>query len=175
MAEAKYLYLIIISTTLLSDQPILTLSKAEVEEELQYDRPSGLYVIFANAITMRNLNRLADLIASYGVEINDIHDGNGNTPLLLAADQNEPDMIEQLIVAGADMNRATTDARHEAPLHRAARLGNLAAVNKLLELGPTYGLDLNQLNGAHQTPLDIADAGAVPALIAANAHYYNEL
>ena len=70
-------------------------------------------------------------------------DSDGMTPLHLAANKGEMEMVHLLIKAGADVNLSTRDKEPWKPIHYAVRYGDLKMVELLLDAGakidvPTY-------------------------------------
>jgi len=74
----------------------------------------------------------------------------GHTPLLSAATENRIEIMELLLISGADPNHK--NAQDVAPLHLAASMGHLPAVQLLVQ----YGADINLTTTAGSTPLDVA-------------------
>ncbi len=81
-------------------------------------------------------------------------DGDGLTPLHLAAERGYTEAVEALLAAGADVNAKDVDGR--TPLHWAAIHGQTAAVEALIEAGGVY---VHQ--GATLTAPALAEAGSV--------------
>ena len=85
-----------------------------------------------------------------GVEVDRARVDSGTTPLLVAADQNFPDMVELLLEHRADVEKA----KHNGftPLLVSAQYGNLKITNILLE----KRADINKAAKEGQTPLLMA-------------------
>ena len=84
-----------------------------------------------------------------GTDVN-AKDEDGYTPLHFAVANDDKELAELLIAAGADMN-AKTDMFEETPLHVAVVLGN----KEIVELLIAKGADVNSMNENGQTPLDL--------------------
>jgi ankyrin repeat protein len=98
-------------------------------------------------------------------------DANYKTPLFLAAEQGQPQVVEVLLAAGADF--LYPDIKGLSPLHAAAAKGHSGVVKALAAARPTYQHLNNSNNLQGMTPLCCAakagHAGAVKALIEAGA------
>lgn len=75
---------------------------------------------------------------------------NGKTPLVLAIENNKPEIVEELCNLGADVNRPMESG--ETALHMAVYYGNFRIVNLLLNCGA----DVTVGAGSKLTPLDNA-------------------
>jgi len=75
---------------------------------------------------------------------------NGKTPLILALENNKPEIVEALCNLGADINRPMRNG--ETALHLAVYFGNYRIVNQLLNCGA----DVTVGAGSIMTPLDYA-------------------
>jgi ankyrin repeat protein len=80
----------------------------------------------------------------------DIHNKNGLTPLALAIQYRNKKGLKLLLDAGANME--ITVLEDQTALHIACQLGNLPAVEALLQ----HGCQTSRLNGRGQTPKDVA-------------------
>jgi len=90
---------------------------------------------------------------------------NGQTPLLAAADINDPEFIRILVSLGAKKNIKSTDKFGETPLIKAARLHMHLVVKELLK--PVEGND---------TDINATDAnGNTALLVAQNNEVFHEL
>jgi ankyrin repeat protein len=74
----------------------------------------------------------------------------GDTPLHLAALENQVEAIQKLVLLGADVN--SQNQLGYTPLHYAVMEGNRKAVKKLLMLGA----DVKAVNGEGRTPVQEA-------------------
>ena len=91
-----------------------------------------------------------------GVEVDRARVDSGTTPLLVAADQNFPDMVELLLEHRADVNKASK--RGMTPLIRATYSGHKEVVMTLLAAGPDKAvttrwgtaLSIARENGFHE-------------------------
>jgi ankyrin repeat protein len=90
------------------------------------------------AVSLGKKETIQYLLEQKGIDI-DQADKKGQTPLLIAIEQKNQLLIDQLLEKGADVNK--TDKKGETPLFIAVRKGNKAIMNKLLE---------KQANIAHQ-------------------------
>jgi len=80
----------------------------------------------------------------------DIHNEDDLTPLALAIQYRNAEGLKLLLDAGANMEIAVMEG--ETALHIACQLGNLSAVEALLQ----HGCQTWRLNGQGQTPKDVA-------------------
>ena len=71
------------------------------------------------------------------------------TPIHLAAEEGQTDMIKCLLSHGVDVNSPTKGANHITPLHMAAAKGRASAVETLI----ASGADVNAGDLARKTPL----------------------
>jgi ankyrin repeat protein len=101
---------------------------------------------------------LVSLLVSRGADVN-AQDGNGGTPLTVAAQANNENIINTLLVAHADPNAGRSSA-----LGLAAGQGNLAMLDQLL----AYGTNLD-LTGALEAAVQNGRADAVTRLIQSKA------
>ena len=85
-----------------------------------------------------------------GVEVDRARADSGSTPLLLAADQNLPDMVELLLELRADVEKAQHDGF--TPLLMSAQMGTTKITEILLE----KRADINKAVKRGQTPLFMA-------------------
>ncbi len=93
------------------------------------DKVSDPQDIFS-AIVQKDFNKLRWFIQN-GSNVNAHATGGGKTPLHLAVQTHQEEMVDLLIEAKADVN-ATTKTQ-TAPLHVAAQNGNSVIINKLLD------------------------------------------
>lgn len=90
---------------------------------------------------------LIDQLLAAGVSV-DITTRHGKTPLMYAAENDHPQVVEQLIERGASIRGVATDGT--TLLHAAAFSGNESLIKRLL----TIDFDINQRNITHgHTPL----------------------
>jgi hypothetical protein len=93
------------------------------------------------------------LVTELGADVNKAHKHDGSTPVMMAAEYDRLDVLEFLLKANADVNRADTEGF--SPLFWAAKLGSLSVVRCLLK----YGANINQADNAGITPLMVASFG----------------
>jgi ankyrin repeat protein len=85
-----------------------------------------------------SLATLAGRLIAGGAEVDAAHPGDGLTPMCIACEHGNVAMVERLIVAGADVNKAGVDG--STPLHLAAEAGHADVVAVLIDAA---GVDLN--------------------------------
>ena len=85
----------------------------------------------------------------------DVSDWGGFTALLNATLYNRTDVIERLVLEGADVNRQDRYNK-DTPLHFAAQYNKTESVRLLLD----NGADINLKNDDNKTPLDVARKGS---------------
>jgi ankyrin repeat protein len=84
---------------------------------------------------------------------------DGWTPLHLASFFGHPDVVEILLVRGADINARSANSMTNTPLHAAVAGGRVEAALALIDAGA----EVNAADGGGHTPLHIAaEAGYVP-------------
>lgn len=81
---------------------------------------------------------MVELLLQHGVYIDTVGD-EGTTPLMLAVETKKPDVVEQLLKAGANTN--AQDFRGFTALHRAAEMGEIASVRLLRSFGARSDID----------------------------------
>lgn len=101
---------------------------------------------------------IAEMLLNHGPDILDQRDADHFTPLHDASAQNKPDMVERLIVAGADVNAKTK--KGATPLHLAAGSNALDAAEVLLRADA-----LAVFNHAKETPLMVAQIEGHTAMV----------
>jgi len=82
----------------------------------------------------------------------DFADPGGFTPLKLAVGESHLDVIEHLLLRGADIGYRCASDGGSTVLHTAAAYGRVECIHSLL----LYGADRNAKNDNGQTPFDIA-------------------
>lgn len=112
------------------------------------------------------LFEVAHLLIDYGADVNAVrvtaeYDASNYTPLSLACDWEEADLIARLLAAGADVNADLKGS--PTALHSACEQGNLDIVAMLLE----RGADLEAADSEGETPLDYDRTGTVARFIRA--------
>ena len=97
-------------------------------------------------------------VKTVGEVVNDVvnvHDEDGNTPLIIASGQGYLEIVEFLIASGADLNQTSTDNGGHPPGHTAlimsSRNGHLKVVKALI----AAGADVNAENYSGATALII--------------------
>ena len=93
------------------------------------------------------------MLLARGAEVNALNKAQ-RTPLQLAAEGDQPEMIRLLARHGTDLK--TQDRKGRTPLHRATYQGCAAAAEALLEAGA----DPTVLNKRGKTAFEIARKGA---------------
>ena len=130
------------------DKPVI-LSKEEARE---YLKSIGIYEKDYPGQLLSSINanhiELLKLLITAGADV-DSTDKNGWTPLLSAAYNGNSDCVEQLLKAGADVNKSNSK---KTPLILAAEYGHCDCVEQLLKAGA----DVNKANSKKQTPLILA-------------------
>lgn len=86
-----------------------------------------------------------------GGAINNATRSNGSTALFIAAEESDLPKVEELIAAGADVNKANREG--DTPLYIACEEGHAEIVEKLLSVP---GIDVNKAERRNFTPLNIA-------------------
>ncbi len=86
-----------------------------------------------------------------GGAINNAIRSNGSTALFMAALENDLPKVEELLAAGADVNKANREG--DTPLYIACEEGHAQIVEKLLSVP---GIDVNKAERRNFTPLNIA-------------------
>nr|WP_314626007.1 ankyrin repeat domain-containing protein [uncultured Noviherbaspirillum sp.] len=132
----------------------LSTSSIEVVERLE---------IFAKAVKDGDIDTAARMIAS-GSMVMDEADGNGDTPLVIAATSGNLETIRLLLCVGAKVH--TTDRSARSPLMCAAAKRHFAAIKVLLTAGsdPLWA-DIHGRN-ALDYAVDADDADLLKALLA---------
>ena len=95
---------------------------------------------------------MAKLLLKYKADINDNEKRHGKTPLHIAIDKRQNDMIEFLLVNKADVN--SEDERNWTPLHDVADSDNIAVAKLLLNHKAKINAKADGDGGA--TPVHIA-------------------
>ena len=96
-----------------------------------------------------NLETVKELIEKKTIKV-DSFDANGLAPLHYAAKYGNKDVVDYLILNGADVNKkAGKRARGNTPLHYAAEQGNLDILKALVG----RAANVNGRNNSRQTPL----------------------
>jgi ankyrin repeat protein len=114
------------------------------------DTPLLTAIKFDPVYLAKNINRLIDL----GANVN-LTDNEKKSPLYLAAELNNPALIQRLIGAGAAIDAQTDDG--STALYIAASKNYLAIVKILLEANANRGIGKNSMNSI-RTPLIEAKA-----------------
>ena len=81
---------------------------------------------------------VADYLLKRGLDIHH-KDGEGRTPLHVAASTNHVEIVEWLADQGAEL-RARTNIEQQTPLHYAARYDSIQAIQILVDKGGNYEL-----------------------------------
>lgn len=111
-----------------------------------------------NAIAGNDIEAIKRIIQSVN-NINDLRNENGCTPLYIACEFNNPEIVDILIGAGADVNETDNDGF--SPLHVACEMDldeNHPILTKLI----TSGADINKVTENRYTPFTIACAYSNP-------------
>jgi len=90
-------------------------------------------------------------------------DSDGNTPLQLAAMDNELEILQELLQAGADPNAKNSDNMDRTALHEAVRRGYLEVVKALI----AARADITQTDNDGNTPLQLAAICNEPEILQA--------
>ncbi|KAG5881158.1 hypothetical protein JTB14_024575 [Gonioctena quinquepunctata] len=98
----------------------------------------------------KGLLKVCHLLVSSSLELDEF-DKEQNTPLMLAINSNENDVVQYLVRTGASITIKGTDGM--TPLHVAAKCGNLAACEVLLKAGVTIKNYINSQDDGGWTPL----------------------
>lgn len=121
----------------------------------QEEQIANEYTDIIWASSMNDLPTVRAYIAS-GADPNAMPLDGSTTPLHNAARNDNLEMIQELIQAGADVNLTTTDSNNLnlATLHEAAYAGNVEIIRTLV----AAGAEMNQHppNSSHATPLRLA-------------------
>jgi F-type H+/Na+-transporting ATPase subunit beta len=94
--------------------------------------------------------RLVDILLTTGADVNAPSKQNFATPLHVAVQQQRPELVKQLLAAGANVGAANYNG--QSALHFAAYRGNQAITAALLEAGASPALK----DASGRTPLDWA-------------------
>jgi ankyrin repeat protein len=109
------------------------------------------------------------LLLDAGAEI-DLPNGNGITPLMVAADAGQCEAMQLLLKRGAQVNLQAAGGDNNSALHYAARSGHIQAIKILI--GARNTIDLPNIHGL--TPLMLSSArghlGAVQELVRQGAN-----
>ena len=98
-------------------------------------------------------------------------DSNGWTACHIAAKEGHVEVLRRLVLAGADVNRATTDKLGHRPLTVAADYGNAAAIDYLVSAGAVVDLtDAKGFTALHCASRYSMGVKAVQCLIRAGAN-----
>jgi uncharacterized protein len=129
---------------------------------------AGREADFFEACALGNRERASTLLAR-DPKLIDEYSADGFTPLGLAIFFGHQEVARQLVAAGADVNRASRNAIHVAPLHSAVESGSMELLNLLLE----HGARPDAVEFLEATPLHSAAARGsremVERLLAAGA------
>ena len=112
-------------------------------------------ITLLQAVSM-NAHEAVKLLLMKGADVNAKLDGDGNTPLHIAATINAPDTAKLLLAMGANVNAKLDNASKMTPLHLAAGGNAIEIVRMLLEAGA----DVNAVAGKGWTAWDIAGGRA---------------
>ena len=136
-----------------SHEAALSTSSIQVVERLE---------IFAKAVKDGDIDTAARMIASRSMVMDEV-DGNGDTPLVIAAAAGHVEMIRLLLCVGAKAH--STDRRARSPLMCAAAKRHFAAIQVLLAAGADpLQADIHGKN-ALDYAVDADDAGLLKALL----------
>lgn len=100
------------------------------------------------AVEEGNMPEIHDLL-NRGANINARHPDNGETPLIIAVRMGSVDIVQELLVKGADANKTH---RGDTPLHLAASVAAFKITTLLLD----HGANPQLRNGKNKIPLEIA-------------------
>lgn len=115
-----------------------------------------------------HMDHIKNLIA-HGNDIN-TRNLRGQTPLLLAAEMGNSEVVQLLLENGAEVDAGATDSGY-TPLHHAARRGHIA----LCELLIRYGADPDRQTARLETPLHLAVASGHAGVVALLLKYQARL
>ena len=118
--------------------------------ETIFGRPPFPYLYVAASFDNPPLSCIAALLEAGAHP--DLTDGQGNTPLMVAAQKGSIQVAELLINADADMTKVNQLNMHV--IHIAAQFGNLEFLEYILGMDPT--IDINMTTNENQTPLMLA-------------------
>jgi ankyrin repeat protein len=136
-----------------SHDSALSTSSIQVVERLE---------IFAKAVKDGDINTAARMIAS-GSMVLDEGDGNGDTPLVIAATLGNVEMIRLLLCVGAKVH--SSDSNAKSPLMCAAAYQHFAAIQVLLAAGADpLQADIHDKNALDHA-VDADDAALLKALL----------
>lgn len=96
------------------------------------------------------LATVREMLEEYGADVNAMQDSTGNSALMLAARENHPQLMQYLLLNGANANRR--DHTGGTALFSAANNGFLEATNILLEAS----IDVNAMDMNYYTALHFA-------------------
>jgi ankyrin repeat protein len=127
---------------------------ADVNARNQYEEPA---LMFACHPTLSGREDMCRLLIEKGADVN-IQNDNGWTPLMFSVSM--PQIVRQLLAAGADCNAATKDRGFTALMH-AARSSNRLVCELLLQ----YGADPEMRNFVGKRAIDFARPGDIADLL----------
>eukprot|EP00298_Acanthocystis_sp_HF-20_P011924 c19638_g1_i1.p1 GENE.c19638_g1_i1~~c19638_g1_i1.p1 ORF type:complete len:605 (-),score=171.38 c19638_g1_i1:180-1994(-) len=104
----------------------------------------------AHLASAMNSIQLLRVLFELGMNINQVEDESGHSPLTVASSCGYPYALAYLIHHGGDFKKA--DGKGITPLHWACTSDNISCVTLLVSLGA----DLNALNSRNETPFHIA-------------------
>jgi len=98
---------------------------------------------FVHIAINKNYERLLDLLLRAKAKP-DVFNAQGRSPLLLAIERKNPNMVRKLLTAGADPNQKPLDIFHFSPLHLSVYHGSLESTEILLNASANVrGKDAN--------------------------------
>ena len=123
------------------------------DPELDVNGPIGSYSLLQGVIT-KNRPDVVDILLQKNADVN-YESFNGKTPLYIAAEYGNVEIIQFLLNAGAgaDINREIQEGDFDTPLYVAAEYGNSDVVRVLLNVP---NIDLEMCSARGYTALDIA-------------------
>ena len=123
------------------------------DPKLDVNGPIGGYSLLQGVIT-KNRPDVVDILLQKNADVN-YESFNGKTPLYIAAEYGNVEIIQFLLNAGAgaDINREIQEGDFDTPLYVAAEYGNSDVVRVLLNVP---NIDLEMCSARGYTALDIA-------------------